>query len=80
MTGVPYTQQISLIIEEISQLFAKVAKGLGRSSFLWRRPTKSTHKHNDLGGKKQAKKVVYIHRVPVKASTRAIPSKTKNLL
>lgn len=77
MTGVPYTQQISLIIEEISQLFAK---GLGRSSFLWRRPTKSTHKHNDSGSKKQAKKVVYIHRVPVKASTRAIPSKTKNLL
>ena len=38
------------------------------------------YKHTDWSRKKQVKKVVYMHTVLVKAGTRDIPTKPKNLL
>lgn len=56
-----------------------ISIGLGRPCSLWR-PTKLIYKHTDWSRKKQVKKVVYMHTVLVKAGTRDIPTKPKNLL
>ena len=69
-------QQISLITEGKKQL---LTEGLGVPCSLWTRPTKLVYKHTNWSSKKRVRKSAYIHRVPVEAGTRAIPSKTQNL-